>query len=951
MIESINVPGALSGNWHHAIILTYGANIQYFENLLLQDLAKARCRNIVILADEQRLLENAAFLAKYQLTRYINHRYIVSGIHVQHAAHAKMILLTHPQKGRLLVGSGNLSADGYASGGEIFIQYEYSNDHPDTLNAFHTVRQMLTALAEREYLGGIAREHIIYMLDDTPWLFQTAPNKWHPVRHNLDHSFLNQLVAEIEDDSVEELWIHAPFHDTNAVALERLITDLAPRRTILLIQKGRTSADIDAINRVIESVSTSVEVRLVKRAEVDGDPYIHAKFYLAKMSGHSICMTGSANTSQVALLLSPPNGNLELVNMLRGERDEFDHLLNSMEIGEAIADLEELEIQIGEDDREEFNLPDDWHLTGGEWSGTVLTLQYRGTLPSEIQVGCQCTLLVGNVQITGSISYRGPTQIRLGEFGDINSLFDDARPVRLLLSTQSDSEGSNPIFPCHRQKLNQLLEISDEIQVVGRLGGLEIDDSEIETLFQQLSESLVLDEDTILYLSRRSHVDRVNSTDKGNSTDGEPGTILQYEQINFEEIRRHPRMQQYLVPRGGSTGFLRSGSTLQAILASMHKFYNRLRDRAFGISISDPLASPDSDIDDEQDFVDEDEAEEAEKEKQRAIQDLGKRNRRIVKRFIQRFLQEIQKPIVQKLLGTYGVMHTVIVMEHILWRLFFRDWIEDEFILDSYLDLWQFMWGNEGAPSSFMAGLNSEERSEVLIWIRESHADAQMLASLYYGATVIRKSANEELGVRLRDFARHILNSLPFDSTVDCLEDVWLYVADTDQHSPPLPSEIVERFSQLAEFNTERTFLRDLENRLGLPSHSCKFDHMVKVYRHHHGNARVTTLFVNSPTTPFTLEFSLRALRTWIRYEKRGYYRIALSIPGRDDPMIFFDSDNAVCAFRGIDGEAVEISVHDLYGEYTTPWTPSLDTLADHALAVEDELTMPTIMMVAARSS
>src|SRR4029077_14570173 len=111
------------GPWEHALILTYGVDVTFFERALWLQFA-ARCRNKIILADGRQYLQKSEDYAQQKgLVRHLNQIYVVAGIfglHAHSSAHAKLILLTHPEQGRLLVGIGNLNREGYASGGELF---------------------------------------------------------------------------------------------------------------------------------------------------------------------------------------------------------------------------------------------------------------------------------------------------------------------------------------------------------------------------------------------------------------------------------------------------------------------------------------------------------------------------------------------------------------------------------------------------------------------------------------------------------------------------------------------------------------------------------------------------------------------------------------------------------------------------------------------------------------
>ena len=93
--------------WEHALILTYGADLPFFERALARQLS-AQCRNKIILSDWRYHLDACAVYAEGGRVRSLNQSYIAEGVHSPRAMHAKLILLANPERGRLLVGSGNL---------------------------------------------------------------------------------------------------------------------------------------------------------------------------------------------------------------------------------------------------------------------------------------------------------------------------------------------------------------------------------------------------------------------------------------------------------------------------------------------------------------------------------------------------------------------------------------------------------------------------------------------------------------------------------------------------------------------------------------------------------------------------------------------------------------------------------------------------------------------------
>src|SRR5260370_26227257 len=118
-MSALELPEQLKGPWDHALILSYGLDIPFFERALWYQFP-TRCRNKIILADGQQYLQvSDAYSQQRGLVRHMNQLYVVAGIfglHTYTSAHAKLILLTNAQQGRLLVGSGNLLVNTLRSG-------------------------------------------------------------------------------------------------------------------------------------------------------------------------------------------------------------------------------------------------------------------------------------------------------------------------------------------------------------------------------------------------------------------------------------------------------------------------------------------------------------------------------------------------------------------------------------------------------------------------------------------------------------------------------------------------------------------------------------------------------------------------------------------------------------------------------------------------------------------
>lgn len=262
----------------------------------------------IILADAQQLVSTLGEAARTdQRHRLANKAYVAAPIRHPHAAHGKLMLLLGPTSGRLIVGSGNLGYDGYASPGELWHVFAYSDDQPQHLNEFAATRSFIDGLASRQLLDPPVVELLHTAWGAATWLPQ-APIAPSTIYSNLDRPLIGQL-RDLAPDPVIQLVAHAPFHDADCAALQELITIFEPEQVRLIVTDA-TSADPAAINRTLGGARK----RIIELIHVKDEPaaYIHAKWVHLIHPDTETLLTGSANLSRKALLRSASNGNIEI---------------------------------------------------------------------------------------------------------------------------------------------------------------------------------------------------------------------------------------------------------------------------------------------------------------------------------------------------------------------------------------------------------------------------------------------------------------------------------------------------------------------------------------------------------------------------------------------------------------------------------------------------------------
>jgi len=92
-----------------AIFFTYGANLAFFEEAVLHPLWQNGCRSVLLFADAARYADTIRDMRGS--TAWVGRRYIALPVDLGgwRSFHPKMALLLGRERGRLLLGSGNLT--------------------------------------------------------------------------------------------------------------------------------------------------------------------------------------------------------------------------------------------------------------------------------------------------------------------------------------------------------------------------------------------------------------------------------------------------------------------------------------------------------------------------------------------------------------------------------------------------------------------------------------------------------------------------------------------------------------------------------------------------------------------------------------------------------------------------------------------------------------------------
>jgi hypothetical protein len=876
--ERISIPDVLAKPRDHAVICTFGADLAFYEGPLWRYIARAR--NRVVLADDLMLARQMSDLAAGgSRLRHVNINYLVSPITNPRRAHAKLILLTDDAAGgTLLIGSGNVSLDGYASGGEAFCRYDISADDTAHLRAFQAAKEFLDTMTARGYLDAQAILHLEHIWSDTPWIWATAADDLPPVRHNLNTPLADQLLALVGDEPVTDVAVHAPFHDPVCEALQRLLTSLRPDHATVIVQERHTSVDPQALARVLQTCRAQTDVFLGAAPDFPAT-YLHAKFILIRTQARSITLVGSANLSLAALYRtdrstgSSPPGNIELVNLLDGPPQDFDDFLAGLDLTEPAAPVAELDVHYHRDD-DSANDEAYLQLRRGVWRDGELVLEAAQPLPEG-----QLTLVIAGTEAPAALVVNAETVT--GRPGpEAAALLDSkAVPVWLRISTPDGPVETTPVYPYHPASLANMLTGRRDPDLLRKTGSLdlEVHDEELTALLDELDAALVIDRQSLWRLAGRNVPAATGD-----------GPRLRWEDLDFDALRRHPKLAQYQSAMGRRTDQPDATDlqiVLRAIAERFHGF-GQQRPPSDEPSAGSGEGMLEIDVDDlpgilpsdRSDIPGDESPEEIETEDQETVEErehrhlrIQTRNRLAWQRFCDRFIRAIRDPEFIDLVGPNVMITNAVIFNHLLAQLIAKEVIAADRGINSQLQLWTFLWGTRD-QDGYLDTLDEDTEFDAMEAIAEHGGEVVIVAAVQLADQLTRSSRWTDLRTALRDMWRHLLESPLLTFTAD----IFRHAASPGTRSA---TDISRELDKLAREWTPSELHAAIAGSLGTTAGQIRAERVV--IRRGLREEEVDSLAVDDPAASLDTASVLAAFAEWAALDQsRTYFRLGQPAAG-----------------------------------------------------------------------
>ncbi len=323
-------------DYENAVLATFNFNSTFFESQVLPRLRNKDIQNITVLIDNLDLEDT------FEKGREIGVYYLLEPISRRDTFHPKFILLTSPESGKLMIGSANLTHEGYTSNSEIISNLEFFEGTPsiDALPFFYDMREFLKKLIGKEFIKSTKHAEKILEALDVSWLNKDLTHsKENALIHSLDVPILEQILSVLKEQKIERVVLSSYLISSKVI---RYICENICKKIDIIIQPERV---IGVLQKEIDQIikETKAKINFFKITFEEENRFHHAKIIIIKTNRGSYCLTGSANLTTTAMLSTPPSGNVE-VCILRFEKKKkyFDYIFQNSNVKIEKIDLSEI---------------------------------------------------------------------------------------------------------------------------------------------------------------------------------------------------------------------------------------------------------------------------------------------------------------------------------------------------------------------------------------------------------------------------------------------------------------------------------------------------------------------------------------------------------------------------------------------------------------------------------
>lgn len=279
---------------HEVLVLTYSADLQFFEATCLAD-ALASTGRVTVVYDADK------GLAAPDETPARGIRYLDVPVRCRSGGefHPKLVVVASPERAVVAIGSGNATSAGWHYNAELWtVLAGEAGSYPA---AFERLADWLHAIPGRLLIDSFGAERV----RDVAELLRRQPaNGGGP---KLVHNLNAPLLTQLDSGPSSKLTVASPFLDKKAAALRAVLDRLTPTNSTVALTRA-ASFDAPALTDALARVGGQA-------AAIASGKYFHGKLVQYDLAnGRRRALVGSANCTAAALLLTmaESHGNCEL---------------------------------------------------------------------------------------------------------------------------------------------------------------------------------------------------------------------------------------------------------------------------------------------------------------------------------------------------------------------------------------------------------------------------------------------------------------------------------------------------------------------------------------------------------------------------------------------------------------------------------------------------------------
>lgn len=420
----------------------------------------------------------------------------------------------------------------------------------------------------------------------------------------------------------------------------------------------------------------------------------------------------------VALWTPHPAANVEVGNLIAGERGAFDVLFDPSVISisrpTAPASLSvRLQSRLDPDHVEEQPRLPEFH--GLTWRPPTLSGDVSAVVEHE-----DVSLSLGGRPMRCDVSVSATAD----GWTSISAVIDDAADQTAIdevavITVHVEAVGEVSAVPYQPHRLKEQDRRRVDVERLRQAAGLEIDDPDLLQALAAL-EGILIGDNVAKWTKASPDADVVD----------EDGVSVQWDDIDWEAVRRSGRHHAY----GGLGALGAPGSELAAYLEALAKATKELIDPPPPSSAPTVSASGEDDDDDPEsdaeagvEGVDPDDIDDEPETAKR--QSMAARNRRLLRNFIRRNVKALEHPSFRDGAGPGVVVLNLVILNWLCWWVATSDADHPGELIEERLRLWHVMWGEADEPG-YLDSLPDELKSLAIDTFEDQRFGAVMLASV-----------------------------------------------------------------------------------------------------------------------------------------------------------------------------------------------------------------------------